>query len=221
MSAQWQMLAGSLRLGLVAAALGVLASSWVSLRSVTSPPPVAIAPASSAASPAFETSPRQFAITVAEAGQDAALQDEFEGVDDRAIARYYLTRYERPRTFAGFRSGPVTIFNRVFLARDEASARLIFAEQTALNERFPEAADAVGQVFSLELDPVGDDIRGLAACTGPCSGAERYVHQRVVSRTADVVTVVYLWGLSDPAGLTARHSSHFAAMVAYRLPSPP
>ena len=163
--------------------------------------------------PAIQGQPRDFAVTLDEAGKWAELVDEQAGADDRVA--WYAVRYERPRDYAGFRSGPVTVASRVFVARDEQTARQVLDEQALLNEQFPEATEEVGDRFELEVgDEQGPDERGLSACTGSCNSREEiYVHKRLVSRVGTVVSVVYIWGLDDPEGATDWHARYFASLV--------
>ena len=160
--------------------------------------------------------PRDLAVTLDEAGKWAELADEDAGADARAT--WYSARYERPSSYAGFRSGPVTIVNRVFIALDEQIAREILEEQAVLNEQFPEATEEVGDPFGLDLGREGDlEIRGLSACTGSCNErGEIYVHKRLVSRVGTTVSVVYLWGLDHPEGTTDWHVGYFADLIELR-----
>lgn len=163
--------------------------------------------------PAIQGQPRDFAVTLDEAGKWAELAAEDSGADDRVA--WYAARYERPRTYAGFRSGPVTVASRVFVARDEQVARQVLDEQALLNEQFPEATEEVGDRFELAVgDEPSPDMRGLSACTGSCNSREEiFVHKRLVSRVGNVVSVVYIWGLDDPEGTTDWHARYFASLV--------
>jgi hypothetical protein len=166
--------------------------------------------------PVVQGQPRDLAVTLDEAGKWAELADEDAGADDRAT--WYSARYERPHSYAGFRSGPVTIVSRVFIARDEQVAREILEEQTSLNEAFPEATEEVGDPFGLDLGREEDlDVRGLSACTGSCNErGEIYVHKRLVSRVGTTVSIVYLWGLDHPEGTTDWHVGYFTDLVGLR-----
>ncbi|MBA2448809.1 MAG: hypothetical protein H0V51_12365 [Chloroflexi bacterium] len=160
----------------------------------------------------IQRSPQELAVTLDEVGEDAELVQQIETSDSRA--RSYQLRYERPRTFDTLRSGPVTVFNRVLVARDLTTAQQLFAEQVALTDSFPEARVPVGDPFVLDEGPVGDEAQGLAACVNSCNSDEEiFVHKRLVSRVDNVVSVVYLWGLSDPEGTTAWQARYFSALV--------
>jgi len=198
--------------GLVA---GVSPASFGPVLGAQSTEPAGAAPATAA----IRGNPRDLAVTLDEAGKEAELADEEDGADNRAA--WYAARYERPRDYAGYRSGPVTIESRVFVARDEQAARQILDEQAALNERFPEASERIGDPFEFEAaDEVGADGRGLSACTSSCnSEKEIYVHKRLVSRVGAVISVVYIWGLDDPEDTTDWHARYFASLVAARAGS--
>ena len=128
-------------------------------------------------------------------------------------------RYERPRTYAGYRAGPVTVFSQVFVARDRAAADQIYQDQTKKNEEFPEAKEKVGGRFELkESNEIGDESRGLSACNTSCnSDKEIYLHKRLVARIENVVSVVYIWGLANEEGVTDAGARYFASLVAARV----
>jgi len=164
----------------------------------------------------IQRAPQELVVTLGEVGEHAELVQQIEMSDGRA--RSYQVRYERPQTFDTFRSGPATVFNRVLVARDLITARQLFSEQVALNDDFPEARVGVGDPFALDEGPVGDEAQGLAACVGSCNSDEEiFVHKRLVSRVDNVVSVVYLWGLSDPEGTTAWRARYFSALVEGRV----
>lgn len=163
--------------------------------------------------------PHDLTVNLIEAGKDAELAEVGGGSDD--LASWSYVRYERPQTYAAFRSGPVTVFNQVLVARNTAIAEEIFAAQAELNQSFPEAWSEVGGAFGFETGAIGDEVTGLAACTGSCStrSEEMYLHRRVVSRTGNVVNVIYLWGLDHPEGLSPWHAQYFASLVDARATS--
>jgi hypothetical protein len=165
----------------------------------------------------IQTRPKDLAIKLDEAGKNAAKKDEQDGSDDGGA--WYQVRYERPRTYAGYRPGPVTVFNQVFVAPDPAAADRIFQEQVKLNERFPEAKEKVGDPFVLkDSTEIGDESRGLSACNASCnSNKEIYLHKRLVARVENVVSVVYIWGLANEEGVTDASARYFASLVAGRI----
>ena len=57
----------------------------------------------------------------------------------------------------------------------------------------------------------------LSACERSCNGGgEIYVHKRLVSRVANVVSVIYLWGLSHEEGTSDWHARYFGDLVVSR-----
>lgn len=80
--------------------------------------------------------------------------------------------------------------------------RAIYLEQVALNDEIPEADRRVGQKFELK------DASEI--------GGEIYVHKGLVSRVANVVSVVYLWGLSHDEGTSDWHARYFGDLVVTR-----
>lgn len=141
--------------------------------------------------------PKDLAVKLDEAGKHAEKKEEKEGSDERGS--WYQVRYERPRTFAAYRSGAVTIVSRVFVARDGAAATQIFQEHVKPNETFPEAKEKVGDPFELkDGNETGDESRGLSACHASCNtNKEIYLHKRLVARIENVVSVTYIWGLAN------------------------
>ena len=176
-------------------------------------------PQAAASSAGVQARPSDLAIALGEAGKGAEKKAEADGSDARGA--WYEVRYERDRDFGGYRSGPVTVYNRVFVAPNVEAARQIHGEQVCQNDKFPEAKEKVGDVFELKgVGEVGPDARGLSACTGSCNtNKDVNVHKRIVSRVDNVVSVVYLWGLSDPEGTTDWHARYFASLVDARARS--
>ena len=84
------------------------------------------------------------------------------------------------------------------MAKDEESAKGVFQDQIKLNTKFPEASGiGVGPPFELVLaaDAVGDESEGLSACVRTCTGdGDIFVHKRLVTRSYNVVSTVYLYG---------------------------
>src|SRR5215212_3753185 len=166
---------------------------------------------------AIQARPQDLAIKLGEAGKGAEKKDEKDGSDERSS--WYQVRYERPRTYAAYRAGPVTVFSQVFVARDRAAADQIFQEQVKLDEKFPEAKEKVGGSFELKgSNEIGDESRGLSACNASCnSDKEIYLHKRLVARVENVVSVVYIWGLANEEGVTDASARYFASIVVNRI----
>lgn len=157
--------------------------------------------------------PKDLAVQIGEAGKNAKVEDEDSGTDDRGS--WYEVRFERDGTGGRFYQGPVTVYNRVFVTKDVESAKLTYQEQVALNDEFPEAERRVGQKFELkDASDIGEDAAGISACERSCNARDEiYVHKRLVSRTANVVSVVYIWGLSHEDGTSDWHARYFGGLV--------
>jgi hypothetical protein len=160
--------------------------------------------------------PKDLAIKIGEAGKGARVKIDRDGLDARGS--WYEVRFEREGSGGRFYQGPVTVHNIVFVARDVDGARLTYQEQTALNEKVPEANRRVGQKFELKgANEIGEEATGVSACERSCNpGDEVYVHKRLVSRVANVVSVVYLWGLSHEEGTSDWHARYFGELVVTR-----
>jgi hypothetical protein len=160
--------------------------------------------------------PKDLAIKIGEAGKGARVKIDRDGLDARGS--WYEVRFEREGSGGRFYQGPVTVHNIVFVARDVDGARLTYQEQTALNEKVPEADRRVGQKFELKgANEIGEEATGVSACERSCNpGDEVYVHKRLVSRVANVVSVVYLWGLSHEEGTSDWHARYFGELVVTR-----
>ena len=83
---------------------------------------------------------------------------------------------------------PTLTLNRLWQAKDDATARDIFREQA--DAGFAEAGRSIDSVGGIELPPLGDDSRGIGGCTSECS----VVHTRVVFRYLNAVHVLYVFG---------------------------
>jgi hypothetical protein len=160
--------------------------------------------------------PKDLAIKIGEAGKGARVKTDKDGLDARGS--WYEVRFEREGSGGRFYQGPVTVHNIVFVARDIDGARLTYQEQATLNEKIPEAVRRVGQKFELKgATEVGEEAIGVSACERSCNaGEDVYVHKRLVSRVANVVSVVYLWGLSHEEGTSDWHARYFGELVMTR-----
>ncbi|MGE3269249.1 MAG: hypothetical protein AB7P40_10905 [Chloroflexota bacterium] len=161
--------------------------------------------------------PKDIAIRVDEAGKRAEIDKQKNGKDDRGNC--YEVRYERPGTGARYYEGPVTIYNYVHVAKDEASAKQVYQDLVKVNEKFPEADKRIGDKFELKGgDGLGDESQGLSACERSCNlDGDIYVHKRLVARYYNVVSVVYLYGLSVDEGNTDWHAVFFSDLVMKRI----
>jgi hypothetical protein len=161
-------------------------------------------------------SPKDIALRVEEVGKRAELKRQKDGKDARGT--WYEARYERGGTGSRFYEGPVTIYSYVHVSKDEESAKGVFQDQIKLNDKFPEATERIGDKFELKGgDGIGDESQGRSACERGCNvDGEIYVHKRLVTRTYNVVSVVYLYGLSVDEGLTDWHAINFSETVVKR-----
>ncbi|MCC6178990.1 MAG: hypothetical protein IT305_27085 [Chloroflexi bacterium] len=161
--------------------------------------------------------PKEITLRIDEVGKRAEVQRQKEGKDARG--NWHEVRYERGGTGSRFFEGPVTIYSYVFVAKDVESAKQVYQEQAKLNEKFPEADKRVGDRFELKGgDGVGDESQGLSACERACNlDGDIYVHKRLVFRTYNAVSVVYLYGLSVDEGNTDWHAVNFSQIVNKRF----
>jgi hypothetical protein len=160
--------------------------------------------------------PKDLSIKIGEAGKGAKVKTEKDGTDTRGS--WYEVRFEREGSGSRFYQGPVVVHNAVYVARDVNGARMTYQEQVDLNDKIPEADRRIGQKFELkDAAEIGEEGSGISACEKSCNGAsEIYVHKRLVSRVANVVSVVYLWGLSHEEGTSDWHARYFGELVVAR-----
>jgi hypothetical protein len=160
--------------------------------------------------------PKDIALRVEEVGKRAELKRQKDGKDARGT--WYEARYERGGTGSRFYEGPVTIYSYVHVSKDEDGARNVFQDQIKLNDKFPEATERIGDKFELKGgDGVGDESQGRSACERGCNlDGEIYVHKRMVTRSYNMVSVVYLYGLSVDEGNTDWHAVNFSETVVKR-----
>jgi hypothetical protein len=174
------------------------------------------APAPAPAAAVIQANPKDLAVKLGEAGKNAKVKADKNGSDQRGT--WYEVRYERDGTGSRFYQGPVTIYNLVIVAADVDSAKKTYQDQVALNDKLPEATEKVGQKFELKgAGEIGDEAAGVSACEKSCNaGGDIYVHKRLVSRVANVVSVTYLWGLSDDQGTNDASARFFGGLVVDR-----
>ena len=159
--------------------------------------------------------PREIAITDDEAGRQAARAVDKDGEDGRPV--WVQLRWERDQESADATTGPATVENAVWVAKDLSSARAIYQEQAALNKDFPEAFYGRKGTYPFTISKIGEEGAGISACERSCNaGGEIYVHKRLVSRVANVVSVVYLRGLSHEEGTSDWHARYFGDLVVTR-----
>jgi hypothetical protein len=161
-------------------------------------------------------SPKEIALRVDEVGKRAEVQRQRDGKDGRG--NWYEVRFERGGTGSRFYEGPVTIYSYVHVAGSEADAKQVFQDQVKLNEKFPEANKNVSNRFELKgAEGIGDESQGLSACERSCSNdGDVFVHRRLVSRTYNVVSVVYTYGLGADEGNTDEAVTFLSQIVVKR-----
>jgi hypothetical protein len=147
--------------------------------------PVSIPPARAA-----DFAPREIVITDDEAGRQAARAIDKDGEDDRSV--WAQLRWERDQESADATTGPATIENVVWVAKDLASARAIYREQAKLNQDFPEAFYGRKGSFPFTKTKIGDEVSGASACLDCNAKEELRLHHRVTFRRGAVVSILYL-----------------------------
>jgi hypothetical protein len=189
-------------------------------------PPAAVASPAPAAKPSGppEGDPTIFLAKESEAGKGAneESKENKKGSDDRMV--WASNRIERPRTYANYNSGPVTIFSKAIITRDSETARKIYDDEAKLNEKMPEAKDKVGQKFEFNTEgdqDVGEQAVGLSACIDAGCAVkdddDNLIHRRMVFRVGPYVGVVYTFGMSAPEGNTQAYSRLFAEHMVKRM----
>ncbi len=142
-----------------------------------------------------------------------------KGSDNRMTWSY--ARYERERTYAAFRSGPVTVYSKSIITRNNETARQIFDEESKLNEKLPEAKDKVGSRFPFNTEgdeDVGDQVAAISACVvSACGDKDNEIHRRIVFRVGPFVGVVYTFGLDDPEGSPQAYTRRLAQLMVKRM----
>jgi hypothetical protein len=163
--------------------------------------------------------PAVFMLKINDAGKGAKEAETKKGSDNRMSWAY--ARYERERTYANFRSGPVTVYSRSIITRNNETARQIFEEETKLTPKFPEAKDKVGGAFPFNTEgdeDVGDQASGLSACAeSNCNDKDNELHRRIVFRVGPFVGVVYTYGLDDPEGSPQAYTRRLAQLMVKRM----
>jgi len=162
---------------------------------------------------AQDIDPRYLAVTDDEAGKQATRTVDQQGQDDRAA--WVRLQWERNIENADSLTGPWTVHNSVWVARDFSTARAIYKEQSDKNKSFPEAFFARGGTFPLPLPGVGTQSSGLSACFDCNVKDEIFLHHRAVVRWGIAVHVLYLYGpdLHVPADLLRWYLSQLQARI--------
>jgi len=189
----------------------------------TAPEKVGQAPTTEGAPPPADArlvtaNPKDIVLRFEEVGKRAEAKAQKDGKEARGT--WYEIRFERGGNGSRFYEGPVTIYSQVFVATDEATAKAVYQEKVAQNDKMPEAGDKkVGDKFELKgADGIGDESAGSSACEGSCNkDGDLYVHKRLVFRNYNAVSVVYLYGLAADEGNTDGSAINFSQIVNKRI----
>ena len=140
--------------------------------------------------------PTSIAITNEEAGKATTIVADESGAGDRGS--YAHRRWLRDRDSEDVGVGPIVTDNRVWVAPDVPTAQAIFREEVAKQKEFPESEDKHEGPFAFPIAPLafGDEVMALSACieNGCDTRGGINLHERVVVRKGNVVSVVYLFG---------------------------
>lgn len=140
--------------------------------------------------------PNLIVLTNEDAGKSTTVVSEASGAGDRGS--YAHRRWLRDRDSEDVGVGPIITDNRVWVAPDVPTAQAIFREEVAKQKEFPESADKHEGPFAFPIAPLalGDEVMALSACieNGCDTRGGINLHERVVVRKDNVVSVVYLFG---------------------------
>jgi hypothetical protein len=174
------------------------ASSPAAVTQPTSPPaaPASSAPAAAASAPALALD--QLVLSADDFGEKPKDTDTKKGSDSRASWYEIIYRTERNPQSSRVKGPQVTV-NRVYRAKDEATARQLFEEQAATQATsLPEAKQLKIDYSSLgpqAMNAIGDDLRAVGAC-GDCNEEDKLTrHYRVVLRVGSIVETLYTYGI--------------------------
>ena len=165
--------------------------------------------------------PRDFALTEEEGGGKNVLRAKDEDCsDDRA--RCVHIRWERDfETDAAV--GPLITVNKVWVAKDIDTARAIFRDEERLQKEMPERIEGANGPFKWEAprDPMAEEWNGASACVkDQCSSDGRLdLHQRLVARSKNVVSTVYMFGRER--NTTPELAVYFTTRIMNRVNPPP
>src|SRR5215210_8906643 len=182
--------------------------------------------------------PLSLVLTHEDAGADATMTRETQG--EEGPARWARRRWERnPEDVSSGQeqnnrgsnkdapaakdreshygmSGPLVLENVVYVARDLAAAKQVYAKEVAKQPTFPEATDRLTGSFPFPMTAIGDESTALSACNDCMAKDEIYVHRRTVVRKGPVVTVVYTYGVDKV--ITEDLATWLAGQAVGRIP---
>jgi hypothetical protein len=169
--------------------------------------------------------PRDFALTEEEGGGKDVVRAKDEDCSD-ARARCVHIRWERDyETDASV--GPLITVNKVWVAKDLDTARAIYRDEEKLQKSMPEGVEGADGPFTWEEPkeapkaPFADEWNGANACVkNACFTTGRIdLHQRMVARTQNVVSTVYMFGRER--NTTSDLLVYFTNRVMTRVNPPP
>jgi hypothetical protein len=145
------------------------------------------------------TDPRQAVLTLADAGKQAVPYTHGtdwveEGTDK--YGKWAKTRFERDRSSGASTLGPNVMDSKVWVAKDLATAKTLFADQSAI-KNFPERTEKVqGPVEKVKPTKFGEEF---SFTSGYYQDGDDKVwqHWRMVIRQNTSVAVVYLFGREE------------------------
>jgi hypothetical protein len=146
----------------------------------------------------IQARPQDLALRLDEAGK--AAKKTKDSTDTGATGPWYQVQYDRPKTYANERSGPLTVVEKVVLSPDIGTAQKAFKEISA--QEWPESAEKRKGGFTPKVDAIGDEFFIIGACNDNCSGDgdDTNTHFRVVVRDRNVVLVTYTYGYGGAQG---------------------
>jgi hypothetical protein len=145
----------------------------------------------------IQARPQDLALRLDEAGKSAKKIGDSDGKGP--TGPWYQVRYERPKTYANERSGPLTIVQKIVLSPDIPTAQKAFKELSA--QDWPEASEKRKSKFNPNVDPIGDEFFMIGSCDD-CQGDgdDTNTHFRITVRYVNAVLVIYTFGYGGRDG---------------------
>jgi hypothetical protein len=158
--------------------------------------------------------PQDLALRLDEAGKSAKKVRDSDGTG--TTGPWYQVQYERPRTYANERSGPLTIVEKVVLSPDIPAAQRAFKEISA--QDWPETTEKRKSKFDPVVDPIGDEFYMVGSCDD-CQGKgdDTNTHFRITVRYINAVYVVYTYGYGGHDGNDEAGAMQIANMALAHL----
>jgi hypothetical protein len=139
--------------------------------------------------------PIQVALGLGDNRTQANVVFERSGYDGGA--KWYEIRVERDEELMNAKLGPTHMYNRVWVADTIDIAKQIYRDNAVM--ALPESTRQMGPPFEeKKIQRVGNESYGIGACNDDCSGANSdKLHERVVFRWGNMVSLIYTWGRED------------------------